>query len=280
MLFGASTIAFRNDILDRDLLSKMKAMGLESVELTDYHPHFNYQDAPRFRLLGKILADLGLHLNSLHAHLAYLDPACDLTATGPHQRTHLLDRYWRAIEAVQLMGGGILVTHDVAIPGSDDPLHTEKWHALLLNLKEIAAYTEHQNVRLVVENLGQGYHREPARLVELVEAVGHTQVGLCIDTGHRNLSGDPIEALRTAGRHLFTVHIHDNHGQRDEHLLPGQGNIDWPEVLKTLQAINYPGVFMYELSRPEDVAAVAENFRDLRTNMANRGLPNGEQKND
>ena len=65
------------------------------------------------------------------------------------------------------------------------------------------------------------------------------------------------------GKHLITLHIHDNHGERDEHLLPGLGEIRWPEVLDALRDVDYPGVFMYELIRKEDLETVRTNFEAL-----------------
>ena len=98
----------------------------------------------------------------------------------------------------------------------------------------------------------------------LDSAIGwnHRQ-GICIDTGHRNLCGDPVDALRIAGSHLITLHIQDNHGEQDEHLLPDLGQIDWTGVSQALKDIDYQGVFMYELIRPEDLAAVYPNFRSI-----------------
>ena len=84
-------------------------------------------------------------------------------------------------------------------------------------------------------------------------------MGAVIDTGHRNLGGDSAAALRTVGRHLITLHLHDNHGERDEHLLPGRGNIAWDEVNRALAEIRYDGVFMYEINRPEDLRELAKN---------------------
>jgi sugar phosphate isomerase/epimerase len=84
-------------------------------------------------------------------------------------------------------------------------------------------------------------------------------VGVVIDTGHRNMSGDPAAALRTAGQHLITLHLHDNHGERDEHLLCGRGAIDWVDVMQALRDIDYDGSFMYEIMRPEDMPELAAN---------------------
>ena len=45
----------------------------------------------------------------------------------------------------------------------------------------------------------------------------------------------------------MTTHLHDNHGLRDEHLLPFEGNIDWMRVLEALQGNGYAGVYLLEL---------------------------------
>jgi sugar phosphate isomerase/epimerase len=84
-------------------------------------------------------------------------------------------------------------------------------------------------------------------------------VGVVIDTGHRNLSGDPAATLRAVGPHLITLHLHDNHGEADEHLLPGLGAIDWSDVMQALRDIDYGGQFMYEIGHAEDLPELAAN---------------------
>ncbi|MBV7339085.1 sugar phosphate isomerase/epimerase [Chloroflexi bacterium TSY] len=243
----------------------MKESGIDILELTDYHPKFDYTNHTAFRTLRQTLDDLALQVYTLHAHLMYLDPICDPTASTPEQRQHLLARYRQAIDAFKLIGGGIMVTHDIALPDVGDPEHEWKRAALVNNLQSIARYAADHNVRIAVENLTSGYFSDPANLLTLVEEIDLINLGICIDTGHRNLHGDPTEALRMAGDYLFTVHIHDNHGTKDEHLLPTRGTIDWPGVLNALAAIDYPGVFMYELSRPDDIGQVTVNFEQLHS---------------
>ena len=51
--------------------------------------------------------------------------------------------------------------------------------------------------------------------------LGAPNVGVVIDTGHRNIVGDPVEALQVIGEHLITLHLHDNHGEQDETSPPG-----------------------------------------------------------
>ena len=269
MRFGVSTIAVMDEPLDHDLIERMEATGAASVELTDYHPSFDYADLKAFSVLGSSLDNLGLELNSLHTHLKYLDPECDLAATDRLQREHVVTSYRRAIDTVRAVGGGILVTHDNLIPNVGEPDHADRKVALLENLAKIAAYGSNQGVPIAVENHPNGYFQHPEHLVALLEEIETSNVGICIDTGHRNLCGDPAQAIRIAGKHLITVHIHDNHGERDEHLLPMRGAIDWDDVFDALGQIGYPGTFMYEISKPEDLAELEGNYQSLMDKREN-----------
>ena len=260
MKLGASTIPFRGEPLTREVLAKFSEAGIESLELCDYHPGFNFPDKGFSAFLRQALTDMGFHLNSIHIHLKHRDPACDLASLDQAGRSKALDDHKQAVDLAADLGGCILVTHDIAIPAPDEELGPEKREAFLQNLGEVAAYAAPAGVRLALENTGpRGYTGDPQRLVALLEDLGAPNVGAVIDTGHRNLGGDPAAALRAVGRHLITLHLHDNCGERDEHLLPGRGNIPWDEVNRALADVGYDGVFMYEINRPGDVRELAEN---------------------
>lgn len=263
MKIGASTILHRERSLNWTLFHEFQQAGVESLELTDYHPEFSYTDLEAFTALSLAMTDLSLHLNSLHIHLEQFDSDFDLATLDSTQREKTLTAYCQAVDVMETLGGGILVTHHIQIPEPGAVLHTEKRTAFLDNLHTIAQYAAPREVSFALENTSSGYTREPTRLVELITDLGDPNVGICIDTGHRNVIGDPVEALRVAGGHLITVHLHDNHGEQDEHLLPGLAGIDWKGVVGALREIEYPGVFMYELSRSEDLAKIRANAEQL-----------------
>ncbi|MFC2106618.1 sugar phosphate isomerase/epimerase family protein, partial [Candidatus Bipolaricaulota bacterium] len=50
---------------------------------------------------------------------------------------------------------------------------------------------------------------------------------------------------RYAGQ-LSHLHLHDNHGERDDHLLPGEGTVDWARVLGVLEEIDFSGKAVLE----------------------------------
>lgn len=85
-------------------------------------------------------------------------------------------------------------------------------------------------------------------LVELVDSFHMPNVGINWDFGHANLSvADQAAELRIVGKRLKTTHIADNHGQRDEHLPPFYGLVDWYKMMKVLKEIGYEGDFTYEV---------------------------------
>ena len=262
MKIGASTILHRDRPLNWGLFHEFQKAGIESLELTDYHPDFLYTDLETFTALRLAMEDLSLHLNSLHIHLEIFDDY-DLATLDAAQREKTLIAYRQAVDAMEALGGGILVTHHIQIPEPDEPLHAEKRQAFLDNLRTVAEYAAPREVSFAVENVPRGYTRKPTRLVQLMTDLDAPNVGVVIDTGHQNIVDNPVDTLRTIGEHLITLHLHDNHGERDEHLLPGRGTVDWNGVVGALNEIDYPGVFMYELSRPEDLTLIRPNAEAL-----------------
>ena len=79
-----------------------------------------------------------------------------------------------------------------------------------------------------------------------------------MDVGHAFLLGDTAEAIETASDYLITTHLHDNGGQRDDHLVPFQGTIDWAATIMAFEKIGYDGVLMFEVKDAESAAAVLE----------------------
>ena len=84
--------------------------------------------------------------------------------------------------------------------------------------------------------------------LELANLLGREKAGICVDTGHASLGTlGPARAIKMADDWLLTTHLQDNHGNTDEHLPPGEGNIDWETVVEALIDIKYKGCLMVEL---------------------------------
>jgi sugar phosphate isomerase/epimerase len=112
--------------------------------------------------------------------------------------------------------------------------------------------------RLMLENV---YERAPEDILPLFEAVEKDEIQFCLDTGHQAAFSDaPLDAwLDVLGSYLGQVHLHDNHGQGDEHLALGLGIIDFPAFFRQLRAgREAPPVVTLEPHREEDLGPSLE----------------------
>lgn len=76
----------------------------------------------------------------------------------------------------------------------------------------------------------------------------------CLDVGHLHTVGGDVQAyVETLGARLAHVHLHDNGGERDDHLPLGQGGVNWRRAVTALDAAGYPGLVVLELPDPAGV---------------------------
>ncbi len=88
--------------------------------------------------------------------------------------------------------------------------------------------------QLVLENV---YEHYPEDILPLFESLKDYDVGLCFDVGHMNVySKTGLEDwLEKLGPFIKQFHLHDNNGDRDLHLPPGQGDIDFFAVFNFIK---------------------------------------------
>ena len=134
----------------------------------------------------------------------------------------------------------------------------------------ILSYARERSVRLALEN---GAMDVLQAVTDAFPADARRDpgscLGICIDVGHANLHRDlfanPAAAyLRAFAGRLIHLHVSDNSGAGDEHLVPGTGNIDWRSITAALRRIPYRGNIVLELAGagPVEAARRAAGFLD------------------
>ena len=83
---------------------------------------------------------------------------------------------------------------------------------------------------------------------ELVDYVGHPLFAACWDTGHANDEGNQYDDIIALGDAMHAIHVNDNRGKQDEHLLPYMGNMNIDEVMTALCEIGYKYPLTFESS--------------------------------
>ena len=87
-------------------------------------------------------------------------------------------------------------------------------------------------------------------LMHFVRELGSEHIGICLDTGHLNMAekNSQVDFIRTAGESIRALHIADNEGERDQHMIPfGRGNVDIVSVVSEMKKIGYDGLYNLEI---------------------------------
>ncbi|MGG6314146.1 sugar phosphate isomerase/epimerase family protein [Paenibacillus macerans] len=107
------------------------------------------------------------------------------------------------------------------------------------------------------------YCGSPEELSELLTKLDHPLFGACWDTGHGHRQGlRQGPSIRMLGKRLKALHIQDNDGNKDQHLLPFLGTIDWKDVMSELREIGYEGDFTYEAHM--SIRVLPDELRDAK----------------
>ena len=124
--------------------------------------------------------------------------------------------------------------------------HEYRFQANLNYFRTLREIAEPMGVRLAIENLGRTFSR-PETITAFLDALDDEYYMACVDIGHSNfVNGHADRMIRMLGSRVQALHVHDNHGDYDEHLIPGMGTADWPNILQALADVGYRGDFTTE----------------------------------
>jgi sugar phosphate isomerase/epimerase len=252
--FGVSTHLFHQSRLTRDHLVHIAAHGFETVELFATRTHFDYHDDEAIQRLGEWLSDTSLELHSVHA------PIVDGMANGrwvgsysnasgdDRRRAAAIVETSAALEIARRIPYRFLVTH-LGMPTVEQvPPNDNQREAARRSVEEIASIAARVGVRAALEVIPNALSSADALVRLIEEDLEGLDVGICLDYGHAQLMGDLGEAIETVAGHLWTTHVHDNGGRRDDHLVPFAGGIDWDAAMMETQKIGYDDVLMLEVA--------------------------------
>lgn len=165
----------------------------------------------------------------------------------------------------EYLGCSDIVVHPVKAPTKE-----EEWELNLgIYRSLIPVIKKYQGVRICLENL---FTRRAGRIEEgrftdavdscrmidlLNEEAGGAYFGFCFDLGHANLTHRNVkEFVKTMGPRLTILHIHDNNGREDQHVLPytclsnaEEHVCDWQGFVEGLREIGYSGTLAFETFR-------------------------------
>jgi sugar phosphate isomerase/epimerase len=255
MLLGYNTNGFAHHTLE-DALEILARLGYRSVAITLDHYVLNpysLQTPARLPVVRELLRRLALVVVVETGARFLLDPwhkhQPTLLSASAQDRERRLDFLRRSIDVAHAIGAEIISFW------SGSPAEGEADEVLMKRLAqgclELCSYAAPRGIRLAFEPEPGMFIDTMDRYAELFQRVGHPAFGLTLDIGHLYCLGEnPVGPhLRKWSRRLWNIHIEDMRRGIHDHLMFGEGEIDFKEVLIALTDIDYRGPIHVELSR-------------------------------
>ena len=255
MLLGYNTNGFAHHRLE-DALTILAELGYQSVAITlDHHCLDPYGDNLATELVRVRSSLEGLGWCSVIETGArfLLDPS------EKHQPTLISPHAWQREERLEFLRRSVNIAKELGSDAvsfwsgsqKDVPPVSVLMDRLVEGCKQLCDHAAHQNVRLAFEPEPGMFIDTMERFAELKDRIDHPHFGLTIDIGHLHCQGEvPIADQLLRWRDLlWNVHIEDMKRGVHEHLMFGEGEIDFDPVLRILRETGYAGGVHVELSR-------------------------------
>jgi len=248
---GLSTGCFyRHSIFS--VLEQIHDSGFHAIEVCSFPQHLDYHREDDVRRASEMMRHWNLRPISFHAPFA---DHIDITSPDDAIRETSITELITACRSAAQLGAENIVLHPGPEREGQPPVEEfrQRMNNAADSLNRVAAFCCEAKVQLLLENmLPHLLFGHTSDMMYLLGEINTCDVGTCLDTGHARLSGDLGHVIHKLSGHLKMVHINDNHGDRDAHLIPGEGSIDWPWVITQLQHYHFHGGLIIEMSAREN----------------------------
>jgi sugar phosphate isomerase/epimerase len=251
MIFGYSTNAFVKFSLF-EAIERIAALGFRGVEIMGDRPHlyppdFGEEDLAR---LKKTIAEHALELININSFTLFAVGDTYLPSWIEPEEDRREIRIRHTLESLRV--ADYLGCKTISVPPGGPLGNVTRQEAISLfhqGLERVIPLAQELGVKVLVEP-------EPDLLIErtqefksFIKDVKSDWVGLNLDIGHFYCVGeDPNAAFEELFEWVGHVHIEDIAPSRvHDHLIAGQGAIQFPEIFDTMKRLGYQGDISLEL---------------------------------
>jgi sugar phosphate isomerase/epimerase len=268
-----STYVYCKERLHPGLLDGLVRGGAQAIEIFAARQHLDYANRKQHvREIADWFRSSGIPLNSVHSPL-FADyefgrtgaPPINVASTDRAARIEAMDEIKRALEIAEQIPFRFLVQH---LGGPNETFDERKFESAMTSIEHLRAFAKPLGVRVLLENIPNEMST-PDKLVEFIQTTHFDDVGVCFDIGHAHIMGNVTEAFETLKSHIRSTHLHDNSKEKDSHLWPGKGTIDWTEAMQLLRSAPNTPPLLLEIEADDKVnpvAAMGEAYEKLEKN--------------
>lgn len=257
MIKAVSTYLFVKERLHPGILDGLARSGVQAIEIFAARQHLDYANRKaHVKEIADWFRGSGIPLNSVHSPL-YADyewgragaPPVNVASIDRAHRVEAMDEIKRALEIAEQIPFRFLVQH---LGTSNESFSEKKFEAAMTSIEHLRAFAKPLGVQILLENTPNEL-ATPDKLVEMIHGAHFDDVGVCFDFGHAHIMSSVREGFEILRPYIHSTHVHDNAKDKDSHLWPGQGTIDWKEAMELLRSAPKTPPLLLELEENEKV---------------------------
>ena len=255
MLRAMSSYVYIKRRLHPGLLDSMVRGGAQAIEIFAARGHFNYHEREHIKELGSWFKSEKIEFHSVHSPIYMSNDfrsggqAVNIIDPDKRMRIDAMDEIKRAIEVAEYAPFRYLIQHIGRSDEYDDP---RKFENALSGIEHLRAFARPLGVSLLLENIPNDLST-PERLRELIRLLRYEDLGVCFDVGHAHLMSSVHQAFGVLEDRIRSTHVHDNKRDKDSHLWPGEGTIDWEQTMQSLRAAKHAPAVLLEIEGEEGI---------------------------
>ena len=244
---GASTCGRR--VITENLFEEYANVGIKHMEISLAHPvdrsdiegEFNQHKFLDMVNLRKFAVEWGIDIWSYH--LPFGPEHFNIAWTDSEIRNLTIRRYKELIKKSSDLDCKVVVIHPsgALIP---DEIRGECINYATDALGDLVQVAKESGVTLAVENMPRTLCREAGEMAKVLHMVDGLKA--CFDVNHL-LFDKHKDFIEQVGDKIVSVHLSDYDFVDEKHWIPGEGSIDWKELIDLLKSIDYTGPFMNEV---------------------------------
>jgi len=260
MKVGITGLCIPADWSFEQTLKTIKADGYEAYELALRDEGYCSLAASEADLkkLPKMAADEGIELVSMCP--AVRNRQKDFMTNDADVRKASIDTMtdaMRVANAVEV--DTILLTLGALTP---DLMYDEAYRNALATLREIAPTAEKMGVKLAVEYVWNKFLLSPMECAAFLDEVDSPNVGFYFDPGNMCAFSYPAQWVHLLGKHVMAVHMKDFKRAGFQWVPLGEGDADFPAIMKELHALGFDGALVSEVDT--GTASFADTAQAIR----------------
>ena len=259
-----------------DFDAGLQQLKNDGYDCCDYHgfihavsPLYHYSEEE----LASYLTDVRVCAEKYGVEMWQLHAQWPLACGTESDTAKSIESAKKAIRGAAYLNCHNVVVHTFAPFGWQREVDAEKTFEKNVEIFSLLAdYAQDFNVTICIENLPfTGLEISKVDTVlHLLDVLNRPNCKMCFDVGHAHVFHDDIaNDIAKIGSYLQVLHVHDNSGQHDSHIMPWQGSINWNIFAKALRDIGFDGCISLETYVKNDMPhAVKVAMRKLLAQLA------------